>query len=250
LPTDNGTALRAALREAARLDSAAGVTTLRKYRHSSAVESALTRYSGLLFGKICEHGSLAFCSCCHEIVRYSRDAKAVCALGFECACRAGNLEVARWLSSRISKRDCVPFVGACEGGHLATAKWILERWGPRKLDGRCAMVTACQHGHVHVAKWLKERFHLSIESWTDGLEYAFVRACAEGHVSTACWLVMAFCVTDDLVERSGAYERACVEDRVDVARWLRARYHVRLSHNGLLVACWKGAACFGIIDTG
>lgn len=84
---------------------------------------------------------------------------------FKVACAHGQLDVAKWIYSKIPEMDVSidaedPFRYACREGHLHIAKWLYEI-NPHIDASACfyrPFKNACNNGHLDVAKWLYYTF--------------------------------------------------------------------------------------------
>ena len=149
---------------------------------------------------------------------------------FHAACKAGQLDVAKWLhgisggSYHWWGHVVFPlFQDACTHGRLEMAKWLYGCFAS-KICGRQGFLyenrifdRICWHGHLELAKWLHGLGLVDMGGL--GPFEAFVNACYKGHVEMVQWLV-ADVIGHRHCDHDRAFQLACQQGQTQTAQWL------------------------------
>lgn len=164
--------------------------------------------------------------------------------GFDEACAQGHLHLVVWfmrefytnlLSGDVERVDgyLCRFSCACKHGQLHVAKWLATTFGITRNEVRgntCSSLDdACESGQLHVVKWLIETFHLTVDDITykaDDDYDLFDIACREGHLHVARWLGVKFEFCTDTDDVTDAFELACISGQLHVLSWLSSTFDV------------------------
>lgn len=152
------------------------------------------------------------------------------------ACLEGWLDKAQWLINHfnLSPQRCTHlFYKVCRAGHLDIARWLpqpLSKSGPSyKMCLRggdyYSFRLACAHGHLDLAQWLAGKLRsFGLAAVTVRDSWAFVHACSDGHLDTVRWMACTF----DLSRRGANYDlamrRASAAHQMAVVYWLMERF--------------------------
>lgn len=152
------------------------------------------------------------------------------------ACKAGNLEVARWLVSNniidVSRlgNDLTLCRAVCINGHKCVIDWLLSLEGTPSIntiaDDVNVLNQTCDRGHLEMAKWLAENAPVHTVTNSSMLDCAV----SGGNLELVRWL------TDTLGCRAGRWELysryvdACMCGDKTMANWMANEYGLNIGN--------------------
>ncbi len=172
---------------------------------------------------------------------------------FDILCKKGQLEMARWLSTKsvfinLLESDQA-FVNATQGNHLELLKWLVERnlqCNPDELHSsynwnyQSILRSACKCGHIEIAQWI-----LSITPIFEGwiTSQLLVITLMENQVKCANWLCeVKPKILEELTfdQKYIIINHCLVEGHLDAIKWIHPKYIFEIDAVILVNICKRG----------